>query len=174
MSRSSIIIIVILLTGIAGWLYIKYNGVSKGEIVPNFSEELIDGSAFNISDLRGNYVLIDFWGSWCPPCRTENPKLVELYIKYNGKEFKNANGFEIVSIALEKNDRNWEQAVAKDGLNWNYQIVQVSKLVVMSPLARLFGVTDLPTKILVDPRGNIIGKMSLTDLDAYLNSSLKQ
>jgi thiol-disulfide isomerase/thioredoxin len=160
---------------IAGGIYffIKWNAASSGKPAPNFKAQLIDGTEFQLSDLNGHYVLIEFWGSWCPPCRAENPKLVALYNNYKEREFKNAKGFEVVTIALEKNDRTWRAAAEKDGFNWKHQIVEQAKIVVMSPLARTFGVTDLPSKFLIDPKGNLVGKVSLEQVNQLLTSQLK-
>ncbi len=173
MSKSNLIFLIIVFLGVAVYLLIKWNGASKGKPAPNFKAQLIDGAEFQLSDLSGKYVLIDFWGSWCPPCRTENPKLVALYNRYKDKEYKNATGFEVVSIALEKNDRTWSAAAEKDGFSWPYQIVEQAKLVVMSPLARTFGVTDLPSKFLIDPKGNLVAKVSLEEVNLLLEAQLK-
>ena len=146
----------------------------SGKIAPDIEAPLADGTPFKLSDLRGQYVLIDFWGSWCPPCRRDNPNLVELYQLFNGKKFKDASGFEIVSIALEKNDRYWQKAVDKDGLKWPYHLLRVSKLVVSDPLAIKYQVNDLPSKFLVDPKGEIVGvNMTRGQIEEYLRARLK-
>ncbi len=149
------------------------NGASKGEIAPEISGQLIDGSEFNLSDLRGNYVLIDFWGSWCAPCRRENPKLVALYRKYNNQSFTDADGFEVVTIALEKNNRTWQNAAEKDGFNWEFQIVDEVKFVALSAYARFYGVTDLPSKFLINPNGELVGKVNFQTVEELLSSKLK-
>ncbi|HWW39307.1 TlpA disulfide reductase family protein, partial [Pedobacter sp.] len=113
------------------------------------------GKPVNFDALKGKYVLLDFWGSWCGPCRASHPHLKELYAKYKDK------GFEIVGIAQEHSalpaDRLlWTEAIAKDGLTW----IQVlnnenrDKFDVVSE----YGVTAFPTKILLDKGGNIIGR----------------
>jgi len=138
----------------------------------DFTAELIDGSTFSLKDLRGNYVLLDFWGSWCPPCRRDNPNLVKLYKEFNNQTFKNAEGFEIVTIALEKNDKYWQKAATKDGFNWKYQIVEISKIVMLSSLAQKYGVKDIPTKFLIGPEGNIIGaNQSYDELRSFLTKN---
>ncbi len=144
-----------------------------GSTAPDFKAELIDGSAFELSDLRGNYVLLDFWGSWCPPCRRDNIGLTKLYDEFKDKSFATAKGFEIVSIALEKNDKTWKKAAEKDGFNWPYQIVQKAKLVMTSPLALKYNVTNLPSKFLIDPDGNVIGaNLSYEELKKVLAENL--
>ena len=77
------------------YVYFKPS-VSHGEAAPEISATLLNGSEFKLSALRGNYVLLDFWGSWCGPCRRENPSLVKLYNTFHGQSFEAASGFEIV------------------------------------------------------------------------------
>ena len=141
--------------------------------LPELNETLMSGESFDLKSLSGNIVLIDFWGSWCGPCRRENPKLVSLYQKYHGKKFKNAINFEIVSIAMEKNDRRVKQVIERDGLNWPHHIVKVSKILLGSKLARDFGVSDLPAKFLYDHTGKLISKNAhIAKIDAYLSSQV--
>ena len=129
----------------------------KGSQASDFTAELIDGSSFSLSDLRGKYVLIDFWGSWCGPCHRENPKLVETYNKFKDQEFTTAEGFEVVSIALEKTDNAWKKSADRYGFSWKYQIVENAKFVMLSKLAQQYNVSDIPSKFLIDPKGEIIG-----------------
>jgi len=158
---------------LAFYFYTKSQSVDK-DALPQLTETLMNGDAFDIQSLSGNIVLIDFWGSWCPPCREENPILSQMYGKYHDKNFQTAKNFEIVSIAIERNDKRVNAAIEKDGLNWPYHILQVSKIVLASPLARKYGVTDLPTKFLYDGDGKLIGKnMTLTEIDTYLANQIK-
>jgi len=140
---------------------------NQGKKAPEFSAVLEDGSEFNLSDLRGKYVLLDFWGSWCPPCRRDNPNLVELYSKYNSR------GFELVSVAIEKNEKTWKKAVEKDGLIWPYHILNTSRLVATHPLALKYQVKDLPSKFLINPQGLIVGtNLSKAETMAILDKNL--
>lgn len=148
-------------------LFIKTGSVSNGDKAPNFTAELIDGSSFQLSDLRGNYVLLDFWGSWCGPCRRENPHIAELYKKYDGK-------LEVVTVALEKNLKYWKKAAEMDGFTWKYQIVEQSKFVMLSALARKYGVTNLPTKFLITPEGELLSGLSFEEMDALLTKKIKK
>ena len=125
-----------------------------GEQAEEFDAVLLNGNAFALSELRGSYVLLDFWGSWCGPCRRENPDLVELYNTFHNADFNGAEGFEIVSVGIESNERNWKLAIQRDGLVWPYHIGQFERF--RSPIARQYGVREIPTKYLVDPKGNII------------------
>ncbi|MFD2597999.1 TlpA family protein disulfide reductase [Sphingobacterium corticis] len=109
----------------------------------------LDGSPYGLSDLRGQYVLVDFWASWCPPCREENPKLVKLY-----EEFKDKN-FEILGISFDKEFENWEKAVKEDNLTWKH----ISDLQGWNNYASLvYGVKAIPQNLLIDPDGVVIAR----------------
>jgi len=140
----------------------------NGERAPAFSAELMNGDPFELADLEGNYVLVDFWGSWCPPCRKANPGLVELYGKYGG------HGFEIVSVAVERDAGPWRRAVERDGLYWKYHILDRTQSTRFfdSELAELYGVKQLPTSYLLNPKGVIIGvDLSPADIGQVLSNS---
>jgi len=137
--------IILIFAGKYWYLSPKYN---EGEVIPSFSASLPDGSTFELSKLRGNYVLLQFWASWCGPCRKENPMLVELY-----RELKDKN-LEMVSVALEKNAASWQKAVVADGLIWPYQILQQGGF--DGPLAKLYSVRQVPTLYLLDPNLKVL------------------
>lgn len=134
-------------------LYLKPKNIT-GDLASDFNGFMPDGKPFSLHDLRGKYVLIDFWGSWCGPCRQANPKLNELYKLYNRQTYDNAEGFEIVSIGIEQNRARWEQAIADDGLLWPYQILSLGDFENPIPLA--YGVKQIPTKFLINPEGVIM------------------
>lgn len=120
------------------------------------SKKDIQGQPVNFATLKGKYVLLDFWGSWCKPCRASHPHLKELYSKYKNK------GFEIIGIAMEsaktpeERHKAWADAVQADGLTW-LQVLNNEQLERFDAVKE-FGVTAFPTKILLDKEGNIIGR----------------
>ena len=149
-------------------------GAKKGTPAPVFNATLNDGTAFSLSDLKDHYVLLDFWGSWCGPCRKEAPHLVTMNEKYKGKNFSDAKGFEVVSVALERNDRSWQKAAKKLGFNWDYQVVQISKAVALAPIARQYGVTNIPSKFLIGPDGTLLAtNPSFGQIDEILSQKIQ-
>lgn len=154
----------------ANYLY-KKPKYSHGESVPEFEAQLMNGESFKLSDLKGKYILLSFWGSWCGPCRKENPALVGLYKKYHGKKFKSASNFEIVSIAIETNEKSWKNAIEKDGLIWPYHIVQMNRF--KSPIASKYGVKEIPTKYLLNEKSEIIAvNLSIAEISKMLDNRL--
>jgi thiol-disulfide isomerase/thioredoxin len=146
-----------------------------GEKAPAIESTLINGEPFSLDDLKGQYVLVDFWGSWCGPCRKEIPDLKKLYADYHGRAYKNADDFQIVSIALEKSDKYTRQLIEKEQLNWPYHIIEVSQIVLMSSLARTYEVKELPTKFLINPDGQLMGTdLSFDEMERILNERLAE
>jgi thiol-disulfide isomerase/thioredoxin len=174
MKRKIFKTIILLAFGVAIYYFLLRSPMSnEGKIAPDFTTELINGESFTLSELRGEYVLLDFWGSWCPPCRRDNPNLARLYNEFHGKSFQDGTNFSIVTVALERNNKHWENAAKKDGFMWNHQIVQEAKIVLLSPLAQKYSVKDIPAKFLIDPKGKIIGvNQSYAEIKAYLQSKL--
>jgi thiol-disulfide isomerase/thioredoxin len=171
MKKLSILIpILIVLFYIGKYFYLKPK-FKSGDKAIDFSAKLMDGSQFNISDLKGKYVLLDFWGSWCGPCRADNPNIVALNETYNGKTFSDASGFEIVSIGVERNEASWKKAIAQDGLVWKYHILQTDNF--KSPIPMLYSVREIPTKYLLDTEGNVIfTNPSFAEISNFLNGKL--
>ncbi len=130
---------------------------TNGTEAPNIQSELISGEEFSLEELRGNYVLIDFWGSWCGPCKREIPQLKQLYTEFNDQSFKDAEGFEVLSIALEKSEKFTRKIIKDRGLDWPYHIIDISRVVMLSSIAQDYDVKELPTKFLINPKGQIIG-----------------
>lgn len=120
-----------------------------GKPAPNIAMEQPNGKLAQLSDLKGKVVLIDFWASWCKPCRRENPNVVRLYKKYNKK------GFEVFGVSLDKSKAAWENAIKADKLTWTH----VSDLQLWNnAAAQLYGVGSIPATFLIDADGNILAK----------------
>lgn len=150
--------VVLVMVGMAGkYLYMKPR-YQTGENLPDFSSTTLSGDPFQLSDLRGSYVLLDFWGSWCAPCRAESPQLVALHRKYGGSYTLNGSGFHIVSVGIEPDRSRWQRAVQRDGLDWPYHVIdQADNLRFFdSPIAQQFGVREVPARYLLDPAGAVI------------------
>lgn len=168
-----ILIAVVVLSGVFGVVKSFYlqPAVGGGEKAPDFIAMTPDNKAFRLSDLRGQYVLVDFWGSWCGPCIAEMPELVSLYAKYQGVKFQEGDGFTIVSVAVEKDRERWLRALEKYQMPWPYQAIDPTSSLRFfnSPIAGQYGVKQLPTKFLVDPKGKIAGvDLTPAAIDAYL------
>jgi peroxiredoxin len=129
----------------------KLKAVALGATAPEFAEADTSGKVISLSSFRGKYVLVDFWASWCGPCRHENPNVVKAYNLYKGKSFT------IIGVSLDKPNgkKRWLDAIHKDGLTWT----QVSDLQFWkSKTAALYAVRGIPQNFLIDPNGKIIAK----------------
>lgn len=143
-----------------------FKSTAIGQVAPDISLPTPDGGTKKLSSLRGKYVLIDFWASWCGPCRKENPNVVKMYNAYKDK----GAGFEIFGVSLDQSRDKWLQAIEKDQLTWPH----VSDLQGWeSSAAQLYNVTAIPQTVLIDPEGKIIAKgLRGPDLEQKLASLL--
>ncbi|MBK8556931.1 MAG: TlpA family protein disulfide reductase [Lewinellaceae bacterium] len=130
------------------WYQYRKPNFSAGEPLPVFSALSMNGDSIRSTDFRGKYVLVQFWGSWCGPCRAENPQLVGLYQKFQPK------GFDILSIGIETNEARWKNAIERDGMIWPNHTADFKRF--DGQLATLFNVKSIPSTFLVNPQGNII------------------
>lgn len=123
--------------------------LSVGQPAPEIELPAPDGTLVKLSDLKGKYVLIDFWAAWCKPCRQENPNVVKLYNQYKNK------GFEVFGVSLDRTKEDWVKAIADDGLTWT----QVSDLKYFNSVAaELYQIEAIPATYMIDPDGKIIAK----------------
>jgi thiol-disulfide isomerase/thioredoxin len=135
----------------------KKTGINQ--LAPDFEKKDKDGKIVKLNDYKGKYVLIDFWGSWCGPCRVSHPHLVELYKEYSSK------GLQFIGIAHENTDgkKDWLDALDKDGLVWT-QILN-NEGIDKNDVISLYNITAFPTKILINPDGKIEGRYTGTELN---------
>lgn len=128
---------------------IKKNNRLMGGIAPELRLPTPEGDTLSLEDYRGKYLLIDFWASWCGPCRQENPNVRRMYAAYKDK------GFEILGVSLDRSEANWIKAIEQDKLPWKH----VSDLKQWKSIAaKTYGVHSIPYTVLIDPEGKIIDK----------------
>lgn len=142
-------LIATILTTEQAWQQAK-SALKAGSPAPDFSLTGIDGQKVTLSDFRGKYVLLDFWGSWCGPCRKANKQMVELFEKYGRR-----NDVAFISLALDRDDKAWRKAVREDGLSWT-QVNMCEQPDGPTSVNVRYGINLYPTQILLSPEGNIL------------------
>lgn len=128
--------------------HLESANTQAGTPAPDFSGQTPDGKTITLSNYKGKYVLLDFWASWCAPCRVESPNVVKLYNSFKGKNI------EFITISLDSNKDKWVEAVKKDNLTWT-QISELNGWA--STIARNYDVKAIPAYFIIDPQGNIVG-----------------
>lgn len=128
---------------------VKLKLTAVGQVAPDFTQNDPDGKPVKLSDFKGQYLLVDFWASWCGPCRAENPNVVAAYNKYKGKKFT------ILGVSLDRDKAAWLKGIQDDKLTWT----QVSDVKYWdNEVAKLYGVRSIPANFLLDKNGRIVGR----------------
>ena len=151
--------------------------IQLGQTAPDLAYQNPEGKTLKLSEInKGRYVLLDFWASWCGPCRASNPGLVRMYKEYSAKKFQNAkNGFTVVSFSLDMQKEKWKAAIERDGLIWSYHMSDLVPQQWGSAVTGTYGIQYIPQAFLLDPNGKVVGKyMRAEEAEADIKKFVKE
>ncbi len=137
-------------------LFISVNAQAQkvGVVAADITLTSPSGKPVSLSSLRGKVVLVDFWASWCGPCRSENPNIVKCYNKYKSKKCSKGDGFEVFSVSLDVKKERWLGAIAADKLSWQFHGCDFGGW--NGSVVKTYGVHQIPTSFIIDKNGKII------------------
>jgi len=146
--------------------------IELGMLAPDFSLRSPDKKEYTLNSVKGKYVLMQFWASWCKPCRAENLVILENYTLYKDKSYKEGNGFTVFSVSFDDNLQSWQQAITEDNMLWPYHVSDLKGA--NSDIAKLYKVKAIPANFLLDGNGIIVAKgFRASELSAILNQYIR-
>ena len=170
MNKINKLLIILLLSN--SLAYSQNSGTNIGDRALELAYNNPNGEEMNLFDIKNKLILIDFWASWCGPCRRENPNLVDAFKKYNKTKFKDGNGFEIYSLSLDKNQEAWLKAINQDQLFWEYHVSDLGGW--QSEGSQKYNIKSIPSNVLINNKGIIIAKnLKGQSLHRFLDSQKK-
>ncbi len=147
-------------------------GLEVGKIAPELELKNPKGQNVKLSSLHGKIVLVDFWASWCMPCRMENPNVVKVYNKYRNSHFREGEGFTIYSVSLDTNEKRWLEAISHDGLAWDTHVSDLKGW--DSRAVTEYSIESIPSSFLINGQGIIIARDLRADaLETTIRSLIK-
>ncbi|MCG9912004.1 MAG: TlpA family protein disulfide reductase [Flavobacteriales bacterium] len=175
-NRLLLVLILLVVTG--SFIYNHFNqknatkiGVGIGDMAPEIELPDTAGNVIRLSQLRGNYVLIDFWAAWCKPCRRENPNLMRTFEQFSTKKLKGGSTFQILSVSADENEQLWKKAIEQDRLKGLYHVSDLKGW--DSPVYQKYQVKSIPNNVLIDPEGKVLaihlrGQQLAEELEKYI------